>query len=95
MPIENQNEIPINDIICNIENSIQGISPQNRDNIRAKCTNILTNYKNKFNPKNCNQYNKVLLKQMKNTKTFLKQHPELKILNPDKTNKTVIMYTND
>lgn len=92
MPIDNKNEVPIPDIIANIETSIKHLNNDNKDEIRATCCNMLTN----FNPKppkynHNNQINKELVKNLNKTKSFLKNHKNLKILKPDKSNKTVIM----
>ena len=60
---------------------------------RQQCTNIITNFKNKF--KNSGNHKNKKLKSIKNTEKYLKDNPNLRVLKADKTNKTVIMYSQD
>ena len=46
MPIDESRGIPIPNIIANIETSINNLSTDKKDEIRATCCNIITNYKN-------------------------------------------------
>ena len=96
IPLKNPEDIPIPDIIANIEISLQNLNHETKDELRSKCCNIITNYKNNFNKKNPHiKQQKSLLNKVNKTKTFLKKNKNLLILNPDKSNKTVIMYEND
>ena len=47
VPIEKTNNIPIPEIICNIESPISMANNSIKDEIRTKICNILTNFKNK------------------------------------------------
>lgn len=83
------NKIPVHDIICNIEYSIQNLDTNTQDKIRSNICNILTNHKNKNKKQSVIQKN--INKKILNTKKYIKENPQLKILKSDKTNKTVIM----
>lgn len=88
----NNVRLPIPDIICSIENAISHLSSTAKDEIRNKSCNILTNFKNK---KKLKLSNNELNKNIKKTKQFLKENPNLLVLKPDKSNKTVIMESAD
>lgn len=95
MPLENNKEIPIPDILASVEISINKLPTQEKDEIRANLCNILTNYKNKnithLKNKNQKKINQKLCQKYKKTKKFLKENNDLLILRPDKSNKTIIM----
>lgn len=96
MPFVEQRDIPTPNIIASIETGIKNLTTENKDKIRAHCCNLLTNHnvKNSYT-KNKNYqkvYNNLQINLIK-TKQFLKNHPSLKILRPDKANKTVVMTT--
>lgn len=90
--INNEKELPITNIICNIENGLNSLTNTEKDTLRAKTCNIITNFKNKL--KNCEKKSKIDLK-LKKTKSFLKNNPNIRVLRADKTNKTVIMSATD
>ncbi|XP_044757770.1 uncharacterized protein LOC123315929 [Coccinella septempunctata] len=85
--------IPITDIVASLETGIINLEPEIQSKIRTDITNTITNFKNK-NPKR-NREQDILNKKIKETTTFLKNNPQLKILKPDKSNKTVIMNNSD
>lgn len=90
--IKDDKNIPTDTIISNIEVGINHLPNYKKDQIRAKTCNILTNFKQKIkNNKQQTSINKKLIK----TQHYLKQHPNIKILKADKTNKTVIMNSVD
>lgn len=96
MPFTEKDNLPIIDIISNIEVSINKFTVETKDQMRASCCNFLTNHKHNNNlakNQNKNLY-KNLIKNLNKTKKFLKEHPNIKILKPDKSNKTVIMCEN-
>ncbi|XP_060518421.1 uncharacterized protein LOC132697147 [Cylas formicarius] len=94
VPISQPKEIPIPNIISSIESALRNCSTDARNDYRSKCCNIIRNYKNKQNW-TANQTQNMLVKKVKETQHFLKQNPNIITLKPDKTNKTVIMYTTD
>lgn len=83
-----EEQLPIEKIICNIETSINHLTHKQKDELRGKTSNVLTNFKNKL--KNHNKNSQFMTKVNK-TKKFLKNNSQLKILKADKTNKTVVM----
>lgn len=88
------NLFPCENIISNIESTIASLNIENKEIIRNKICNILTNYKNKIGSsrKNINNQIKYYIKE---TKQFLKNKPNLYFLTADKCNKTVIMEKNE
>ena len=46
--MNNEKTIPTSNILCSIESGISHLQNTQKDEIRAKCTNIITNFKNKF-----------------------------------------------
>jgi len=76
--------------ITNIENGIDSLNQNDKEIIRNKITNILTNYKNKINHAQKITGNQ-LNHYFKETKKFIFQHSSLYILSADKSNKTVLM----
>lgn len=82
--------LPVFDMIASVETGIYHLSNDTKDIIRGKICNILTNTNKKMKHirKNAaSQYNFYFNK----TKSFLKEHPEILVLQGDKCNKTVIM----
>lgn len=90
--LNSEKNLPINTIVCNIENNIRHLNNNEKDIIRAQTCNILTNHKNKL--KNQKENSEFACK-IKKTKTYINNNPHLKILRADKTNKTVIMNSTD
>ena len=96
VPLKSADDIPVPDIISNIEAGIINLNSNAKDDIRSKCCNIITNHKNKLKNKNSySKQQKILQKKIDKTKSFIKQNSNLKILIPDKSNKTVVMYNKD
>lgn len=88
----------IEQCIINIEDGINKLDDEIKNNTRAKIVNILTNYKNKVkNPKynKLSSENETLVNKIKETKTFIKNNPDIIITQADKSNTTVIMYQLD
>lgn len=73
--IENSKQIPTNDIICNIELGISHVTSHDKEQIRAKTCNILTNFKQKLI--NNHEKKNSLSGKVKETQEFLKKHPEI------------------
>lgn len=86
----NNQELPIKNIIANIETNINNFSTEEKDDIRAKITNTITNFNN-TRKMNRNRHTKENNGHVTETKKFLKENPQLIVLKPDKSNKTVIM----
>ncbi|XP_045474936.1 uncharacterized protein LOC123680863 [Harmonia axyridis] len=82
-------DIPITDIVASLETAIMNLEPETQKKIRTDITNTITNFKHKNSKKNREQV--ILNKKIKETTVFLKNNPQLTILKPDKSNKTVIM----
>lgn len=85
-------ELPIPIIIKDLEFAIaaQFVDESEKNHIRARTTNIITNHYNKMPHKQ--QQQREVIKDFHITKKFFKQHPEIVTSNADKGNKTVIMY---
>ena len=84
-------DINIPTLLSDVEFIIKQFPDEKRNIIRAKATNIITNFIH--NPKNNDDkfYSKILNK----TRTFLKANKNLIITNSDKGNKTVILTRED
>lgn len=96
VPIERPEDIPTPDIITNIETTLTHLNSDEKDNLRSKCCNLITNHKNNFNKVSSNnKEQKKFINKVKKTNYFLKQQQNLKVLKPDKSNKTVVMYECD
>lgn len=89
----NNKQIPINDIIANIEIMIENKSEEAKFDIRTKICNSIKNHMNNPHRLTFNQIQ--LNNSIKETKVFLKSHPELYVINADKAKQTVIMYKED
>lgn len=88
LPTTNKN-IPIPDIITGVETAITMKNEEIKDEIRNKICNTITNFMQA--PKRKNLQEIQLNKKIKETKQFIKQHPEIIVINADKCQKTVIM----
>lgn len=85
----NTNNIPINSLIANIENSIKNIKDDDmKFNIRKTFTNLVSNHTNNNKFKN-------LEKSASLVKKFQKEHKDLIFLNADKGNLTVAANRNE
>ena len=84
----------LENIITNIEAGIEQLDQDNKESIRNKIINIITNCKNKLN--NNNKKIKCKINYFLNeAKSFLSNHKSLYILTADKSNKTVIMHKDE
>lgn len=89
----NNNKVPYEDIIAGVEVGIETKNEVEKNDIRRKVSNILEKCKNK--PQKQTQEEKVTNKKIQETKKFIKENPDIRILNADKSNATVIIYKED
>ena len=86
-------EIPIMEIITNVEYGLVDETETIKNRIRLGMTGIIKNKINKST--NCNNNNdgmqRILNKNIKETNIFIKANPELVICRADKSNKTVVL----
>lgn len=87
---KNKKDIPTNDIIANIEAGINSLNEPQKNEIRSKLCNVITNFKNSSQRKS-NKPDKNFMQHVNDTKKFIKNNPEIIILKPDKSNKTLVM----
>ncbi|XP_072387376.1 uncharacterized protein [Diabrotica undecimpunctata] len=87
--LPNKKDFKVSSLLADIENILRPIENVDKDILRSKCTNIITNFLNK------DEKDHFLNKYYIKCKTFLKHHPEIKIVQSDKGNVTVAMYTRD
>lgn len=80
-----------------MESAIYDQPTEIKESIRAELVNVITNHKVKIRHKNIksNKTQNKIQRQIVKTKKFLKDNPQISILKPDKSNKTVIMNKND
>ena len=97
LPINHEKNLPITEYIACIESAIHEKPNEIKDTIRSDVVNIITNHKIKLrhNRKKQNSFQNKIQKQFIKTKKFLKDNPDITILKPDKSNKTVVMNTTD
>lgn len=99
----NNDTPPITEILACIESTITTLSNDTCDELRGKLVNIITNFKSKIKNKGLNNIQsfkqkfirKFLGNAIHETKTFLKQNPNLLVIKADKANKTVIIKKDD
>lgn len=91
IPTTKNKEVPINDIISSIESNIQELNTTEKDEIRIEISNTLTNFQKKQKNKKIPGKQKTFQNKINQTKKFIKNNPQIVILKPDKSNKTVIM----
>lgn len=89
--------LPIDNIIANIEASIDHLNENNKNDIRSNVCKVITNFKNTTSKTKSSQHHdtKLNYKQIKETKQFIKKNPQIVITKPDKSNKTVILNKQD
>lgn len=87
-------QIPVANIIKDTEVCIKhfDINEDLQNELRCKLTNIITNYIHKYNPKKESRF---FLKQLNETKQFIKSNDHIIISRSDKGNATVIMYKDE
>lgn len=86
LPVTPKN-IKVASYLADVEDILSLIPTKQSNILRAKVTNILTNFLHNNQPSDNS-----ILKLVKNTKAFLKQYNNILILNADKGNVTVAMY---
>lgn len=83
----NNNCLPVENLISDVEYFIQcSVNEEDRETIRGKCVNIITNYKNQIKNKPSRNLTDKLVKK---SKEFLRANPDIYITKTDKTNQTV------
>ncbi|VEN48904.1 unnamed protein product [Callosobruchus maculatus] len=89
-----KHEIPVLNLIKDVECCIQQRDNANKNALRSITTNILTNHLQ--NPQTSYSIQEeLLIKSFKSAKVFLKQNPNIFVTRSDKGNITVIMYKTD
>ncbi|XP_030752332.1 uncharacterized protein LOC115879578 [Sitophilus oryzae] len=86
-----KNDIKLDTFLADIENVIEAIPDESKDTLRARVTNITTNFLQGSNNNKPTTIN-VLYKQ---TKSFLSKNPELYIVQSDKGGCTVAIHKAD
>lgn len=86
---ESNKSLPIHDIIASVEQSIEGKSDIEKTDIRIKVCTTIKKFKNIIEKPTIQQKETQII--INETKKFLKEHPNLWILNADKAKQTVIM----
>lgn len=95
--LNSESELPTTEYIACVESVIYDQPIEIKESIRSEVVNVITNHKIKLrhNKFKTNKTQKIIQKQLMKTKIFLKNNPQISILKPDKSNKTVIMNTSD
>lgn len=92
VPPITRNNIPMNNIICDVETAITKFPDNVKHEARNNFINILTNFATMSKQtKTLTLEETKFLKNNQKTKTFLKDHPELLVTKADKSNVTVII----
>lgn len=91
MPLEKITEKHIDDIIASVESGIKHLTNDKADSIRHKITHAILRQKNHNNSNNRSLEAKILKQKINKTKTFIKNNPNIYIITPDKSNKTIII----
>lgn len=92
LPTDNQT-VNVKQIIASCEPKLQDLGANDRIRLRNKICNAVTNFKNA--PTRHNTIDEIIKTNVIATKQFLHQHPELLVLNADKSNVTVVMNKSD
>lgn len=97
LPIVNENKLPYSEYIASVETAIYDKPDPEKENIRADVVNVITNHKIKTRHNNIktNKMQVHIQKKLNKTKTFIKNNPQIIVLEPDKSNKTVIMNSSE
>lgn len=85
----NNSRIDVKQIIANYEPKLQDLGTNDRVELRNKICNAVTNFKKA--PNRHSTIDEIIKANIVSTKQFLHQHPELLVLNADKSNVTVVM----
>lgn len=92
LPVNTRN-LPMIDILADIEQIVTKIEDDDpKDLLRTDCSDIMKSYLKKNHTKS--RMDVTLEEYLKNTRTFIKNHPEIYVLNADKGNITVLMDAN-
>lgn len=93
LEITNEYELPVIEYISSIETVINNKSDDEKNIIRSEITNVITNHKTKIKHKNIktNNFQKNIKQKLGYAKKFIKDNPQIIVLKPDKSNKTVVM----
>lgn len=97
LPVNNEKQLPLTEYISSIEAAIKNKPVEIKENIRSDVVNVITNHKIKTRHKKTKHtlFQKNIQKKINKTKQFIKDNPQITVLKPDKSNKTVIMNTDD
>ncbi|XP_044760307.1 uncharacterized protein LOC123317762 [Coccinella septempunctata] len=87
--VDREREIPVFDIIAQIESSIEELPREDQDHIRTNITQTLNTYKKQL--KGRSQKKNIVKSNFMKTKTFLKNNNDLQVIRADKGNKVVII----
>lgn len=79
-------DLPIRTVLADLEWAILNLTHQTKELYKAQATNTITNFAHKY----LNKHND-WLRIRNETKSFLKNHPDILVLKADKGNVTVIM----
>ncbi|XP_030749952.1 uncharacterized protein LOC115877775 [Sitophilus oryzae] len=82
----NANTIKIPELLSDLELAVSGFDKNKKDIVRGRFTNVIVNFLHGDSRKT-----HILSKQIKETKQFLVEHPELIVTLSDKGNVTVVM----
>ena len=94
-PIPN-NQLPIKQFVAHFESNIQKIKEEDRNAARLKFVNCITTFSRHKQTKNpITGSQKKIIQDIKSTRTFLHNNPEILITKADKGNTTVTLYRND
>lgn len=85
----NRNNLPITDIIASVETCIDKLDKDTKNKVRSEIVNNIIEHKHKMN--HINRQNNNLFRQIKQTKTFLKENEHILITRADKGNVTVVI----
>jgi hypothetical protein len=90
LPSTDQQTI-INSTICSVEAAIHNFSEEHQTNTRNSIVNILSNYKHDSTKIPATERH--LLNNLRITKQYLKNNPDLRVVSADKGNVTVLLST--
>lgn len=93
LPITNKNQLPLIQILSEVENIIDNIDEEEKVNQRGKITNVITNFLKK--PVRKTKIEKILTQAKITTDKFLKLNKNIIITKSDKGGTTVVMFKDD
>lgn len=97
LPLIEEENLQCSEYIACIESALYDKPPEIKDTIRADVVNIITNQKIKLRHKKnrITKFQKLILKKSNKTRQFIKSNPQITVLQSDKSNKTVVMNTDE